>query len=253
MLIYCILVVYRSFKWYFCVFKINKDTDMDKIVCKGITFRNSQVRKDVNGLSDKQQLIYYMRRKYAVPIYVVSSDNGFTNCCEVSKSCYDRQDVPVNYGLWKAQGVYRLYSPFFWIHTDYTAVTNWPFSKDHFAEAMDQFVLDAKQMATYVLLFAGYVNTANFHWRRKMTVENGDSDVIVSVELSDPQSQQSERFVFLFQSVKTSTGLASCHLHSLLYEKGDNESIYLLEPGFHGAVFDKLVFNAHCEDAVNLD
>ena len=232
---------------------VNMGWSIKDAICKGVAFRNAQKHMDLDNLTEREQLLYFQRRRFAVPMYIVGNSSDFSPFYVVTKKEYERMDLPEKVVPWTMSSCYRLDAPFAWINGIYDAVNDWPYGKDDFAGALTSFANDAKKMSLYLLHYAGYLNTGNFHWRRKVTVQKGVSDVTVTVELSDSQSQQSERFVFLYRSVKTATGFSSCHLHSLMLENEDNGSKYLLEPGCHSVVFDKLVCNAQCVDAVNLD
>lgn len=232
--------------------EISKDWSMKDAICKGIAFRNAQERVDLDNLTEKEQLVYFQRRKFAVVMYVVSNRADFSSFVEVSKKEYERLALPELVVPWTKSFCYRLESPFAWINGEYSAVSCWPYGKDDFAGALTSFANDAKKMSLYILHYAGYVNTCNWHWRKKVAVQKMECGVTVTVSLEDPASSDMVRFVFEFGCTRKPIGYYDCHLHSVLREVG-GRSEQILSPDVHTVVFDRLQVNPNCDNADSLD
>lgn len=232
--------------------EVSEDWSMKDAICKGVAFRNAQNRMDLDNLTYREQLEYFQRRKFAVPMYIISKRTDFHPFYEVTKKEFDRIALPEKVVPWTKRSCYRLDYPFAWINRNYSAVSNWPYGKDDFVGALSSFANDARKMSLYILHYAGYLNTANWHWRKKVAVQKRECGLTVTVSLEDPVSSEKERFVFEFGCTRIPTGYDDCHLHSLLREM-DDTSEQILSPGVHTVVFDKMIVNHNCNNADSLN
>lgn len=231
--------------------KVSIDCSMKNAICKGVAFRNAQRPLNLDNLTGREQLAYFQRRKFAVPMFIVSDNADFRPFYEVTEKEYERIGLPEKVVPWTKESCYRLDYPFYWIGEEYAAVSDWPYGKEDFAAALSSFAKDAKQMSMYILHYAGYVNTGNWHWHKKVAVQKRKCGVTVTVSLEDTGCSEKERFVFEFGCTRKPIGYCDCHLHSVLREVGDR-SEQILPPGVHLNVFDKLQVNPDCDNADRL-